>query len=162
MNSIYLLCGPVQSGKTTNLKFWCEQRKGARGILSPVADGRRYLYDISERRSLLLEQERADEQSVCVGPYIFDGEVFAWGRESLINSSRLNPQWLIVDEIGPLELKGSGLEPAVSQVLKHISAKETRLIMVVRDKLVDEVILHYGMEPDLMRRITLSDLKYLD
>ena len=37
---------------------------------------------------------------------------FLWAQNALFNSLDKNLEWLIIDEIGPLELEGKGLEPA--------------------------------------------------
>jgi len=54
----------------------------------------------------------------------------------------------VIDEIGPLELRGEGLEPAVSAVLAAESAAGAlvaNLVLVVREGLVDRVIEHYHL-----------------
>ena len=43
----------------------------------------------------------------------------AWGREQLIATG--SPEWLIVDEIGLLEMEGSGLIPALRTVVTDFS-----------------------------------------
>jgi nucleoside-triphosphatase THEP1 len=56
------------------------------------------------------------------------------------------PEWLVFDEIGYLELQGQGLEPAVRRILnwnKRIAA--TKLLWVVREELLDEVLEYYGL-----------------
>ena len=45
---------------------------------------------------------------VTVGPFVFDNAVLEWAREELANSrgeERETEGWIIVDEIGPLEMK---------------------------------------------------------
>lgn len=162
MKAIHILSGPVQSGKTTNLKFWCSRRDDTKGILAPVSEGRRFLFDISGRQSRPLQPEGESAEPVRVGDYTFDNSVFAWGRDILEAALQEAPRWLVVDEIGPLELSGTGLEPAVSRIIAESAGKDIRLLLVVREKLLEKMILHYDLEPSLIRRLTLSDLKYLD
>lgn len=162
MNPVYILTGPVKSGKTTNLKIWCERQNSADGILAPVSQNKRHLYHISNKTSRLLERVVNDSQPLKIGTYSFDESAFRWARNKLKEAAGSSPEWLIIDEIGPLELTGKGLEPAVSEILKTIIYKEIRLLLVVRKPLVEQVIMHYNLEPERIRIIGLSDLKYIE
>ena len=87
--------------------------------------------------------------TVVAGPFLFDAAVFAWAREELALSSQ-QPDWVVVDEVGPLELKRRvGLEPAVGEclALRRIQT-DTRYVIVVRPSLKDTVIAHYQIHRD--------------
>ena len=59
------------------------------------------------------------------------------------------PKWLVIDEIGPLELRGGGLEPMVGKILNEYKrTKNNRLIIVVRENLLEKVIEHYKLHGD--------------
>jgi nucleoside-triphosphatase THEP1 len=162
MNYIYILKGQVESGKTTNLKAWSERQQNVDGILAPVVEGRRHLYRLKSKELRLLESDANDANSVKIGRHFFNEEVFRWGRNQLKDAANDTPEWLIIDEIGPLELKGNGLEPVVGTLINNIQNRSFRLLLVVRETLVPKVIDYYKLEPDLIKLITLSELKYLD
>jgi len=155
---VTIVTGPIHSGKTTRLSAWIaeQQAAGVRidGVLAPIVDGRRHLRSIADDSSRCLElapgagPPAADE--VRIGPHRFSAAVFAWARELLIAAvdpaAERRPQLIVIDEIGPLELRGEGLEPAVSRVLaSRESSASVRLILVVREGLVDRVIEHYRL-----------------
>jgi nucleoside-triphosphatase THEP1 len=63
-----------------------------------------------------------------------------------MQATELKPHWLIIDEIGPIELRGEGLEPQVSQILKEYPrTRKNRLILVIRDQLLEKVLEHYNL-----------------
>ena len=53
-----------------------------------------------------------------------------------------NPEWLIIDEVGKLELKEKGFYSAVKKIIDQYQNKQTaaNVLLVVRDSLCDKVI----------------------
>ena len=84
---------------------------------------------------------------MIIGNYIFSIEVFDWAKRQIQKAVKTGNQWLIIDEIGPLELKGQGLEPAISEILQNYKlSRDHRLLLVVRENLIEEVIKHYQLQ----------------
>jgi nucleoside-triphosphatase THEP1 len=55
----------------------------------------------------------------------------------------LKPGWLVVDEIGPLELKGQGFHDVLRELLQK---RKENIILVVREGLVQQVTEHFKIE----------------
>lgn len=147
MNSIYILTGEIKSGKTTRLQKFVKENPGADGILAPEIDGYRHLVRVNSGEAKLLEYhggEPCPELTVRCS-YKFLNSVFNWGMEELYKAYKENPVWLIIDEIGPLELEGKALEPMVSTILNENSTG-TNIILVVRKNLVEKIIEHYALQ----------------
>ncbi|TFH01973.1 MAG: hypothetical protein E4H13_03430 [Calditrichales bacterium] len=147
---INILSGPVASGKTTRLMTWVKMQAGCSGIMAPVINQKRHLYSISINESRLLEVEKPetqDEETISIGRYHFLKSTFQWAREELVRAIRETPPFLVIDEIGPLELSGKGLEPAIGEAL-YLSERnpEVTQIWVVRKSQVTRVVQHYGLE----------------
>lgn len=131
---------------------WVSRRKEVAGILSPDIQGRRKLYDISNDRfyDLELEGGPADNAgTLSIGRFIFDKDVFETGRQILREAALKQPAVLIVDEVGKLELEHQqGFEPELSGLINRY--KESKdggiLILVVRDTLLTQAIIHHGLE----------------
>ncbi|MEO8399006.1 MAG: nucleoside-triphosphatase, partial [Ignavibacteriaceae bacterium] len=154
----YLLSGIVQSGKTTSLINWAKG-KNADGIVAPIINRVRHLQYISSglKRELEIKKGNENIKTISVGRFLFDEDVFAWGRKNLLKSFLNNPEWLIIDEIGPLELRGEGLEPAVSKILNRINDKtKTKIIFVVREKLVESFLQFYNLNREEINFITIN------
>jgi nucleoside-triphosphatase THEP1 len=54
--------------------------------------------------------------------------------------------WLVVDEIGPLELEGKGLEPAITQIFSERDNFRGNILCVVRNSILEKFIQHYRIE----------------
>jgi len=145
--NIFILSGPVHSGKSTRLNEWIEERNDVAGILAPIIRGLRNLQDITSGEKRCLEKSgksNDSEDDLAIGNYIFSSSVFHWGKQVLKKSADEKINWLVIDEIGILELQGRGLEPAVSSLinLKWDRAPQN-ILLVVRERLVEKVIKHY-------------------
>jgi nucleoside-triphosphatase THEP1 len=138
-----LVVGEPGSGKTS----WCrkyidEQRKrGATvgGILCPAIDhqGQRVgsnALDLLTGRSVSfarLSSHGCVKEGETVGDYTIskDGILFACG--AIQRATESNCDLVVIDEVGPLELSGKGLMPAVESAL----ASAANLLVVVRSSL---------------------------
>jgi nucleoside-triphosphatase THEP1 len=146
MSSVHLLTGEIKSGKTTRLQKWAVNNN-TDGILAPVIDGKRHLTRIKSGETKLLEYVGEDNaiELTKIGNYNFLASVFEWGRNEMYDAYLKRPEWLIIDEIGPLELRGEGMEPVVSKILNENISTGINVVLVVRKSLLETVIEHYGL-----------------
>jgi nucleoside-triphosphatase len=154
-NQINILSGPVRSGKTTSLMKWLEGRDDAGGILTPDVEGVRFLYDVARRERHPFElagEPMPGEPVVEIGRFRFYQSAFEQARRILLRDLEAAPAWLIIDEIGKLELKGEGLEPAAGLLISRYRDGNVtgKLLLVVRDYLLEEVREHYQLLNDWM------------
>lgn len=148
-----ILTGPVRSLKTTTLYHWSLNRHDCAGFLTPDDGGIRMIYNVAEKKSIPFQKtEKTSEEDVVIGRFVFDGNVFKianqWMEDALEDPAI---QYIIVDEVGPLELKGSGWDTMIRSLLKRIGNKT--LLLVVRHSLLNEVI-HYYDTPDAQVELT--------
>lgn len=152
VREILIYSEPVHSGKSTRLMNWCARQEKIQGFVSPDVDYRRKLYDLSEQKLYEFEVTESDDRpAVIIGHYQFLLDTFHRAH-AILKDMEKNCQeadasyfWMI-DEIGKLELKGNGFEPAFSSFLEtfKLNGKGT-LVLVVRDYLLEEVIAHYHL-----------------
>ena len=147
MNSIRILTGKIKTGKTTRLMRWAASQKNIDGIFQPVIDDKRFVYHIGSRTLKPLETSET-ENITSIGKYNFSNETFAWSQKILSEYAAKNLDWIIVDEIGPLELQGKGLEPAVSKLLSDRENIKAQILCVVRDSILEKFIEHYCLQND--------------
>jgi len=154
MKSINILTGPVHSGKTTRLIAWVKYHQHSGGILAPVIHNQRYLYSVLSNDYRILEageEVLPAQEIVQIGNYAFLNSAFQWARSELQFAMNEKPPYLIVDEIGPLELSGKGLEPMVTTLLEDYERSlKNRIILVVREHLLEKVISHYNLEDQVI------------
>lgn len=150
MKKILLYTGPVQSGKSSRLLSFVQNRNDVGGILSPLIDGKKYLYDISsgERKLLKTDSEDAEADVIVVGRYKFKKKVFEWAKAVLLKASTENLAYLIIDEIGQLELEGKGLSPVADEIISKYFTYSTKILIVVRESLVDKFLEYYKLKPE--------------
>jgi nucleoside-triphosphatase THEP1 len=148
MKQIFVFSGPIHTGKTTRLAEWIKNKKDVDGILQPVIDGKRHLKHISSGEIQLLEISPASHEKniLEIGDYIFNNDVFTWARYKLLLAFNNHPEWLIIDEVGKLEMDNKGLEPAISKILNDLNDNSNiNLIFVVRDYLIPDFLNKYSL-----------------
>lgn len=141
---IQILTGPIRSGKTTALWHWSKMRSDTGGVLSPDVGALRSLHNVrTSERIAWQKQEVTDDTDLIIGRFVFDQRAFSTAV-GWLDAHLMDPEigYVILDEIGPLELKGRGWDPWLRGALDHFGEKT--LIVVVRDFLLDEVVEKYG------------------
>lgn len=85
--------------------------------------------------------ENTKEPLTTIGKYNFYTAAFEKGNSILINALANNPDWLIIDEAGKLELDGRGFYDALNKITGvYLNNKEkSNLLITVRDSLCEEV-----------------------
>jgi len=127
-DGIFILSGPVQSGKTTALIAWAEKRNDVYGILTPVVNGKRMFMDVFTKVQFDMEA-MGEEEPLAVGRFSFSQKNFDKAIR-IIRTALQHDGWLIIDEVGPLELRGLGFHDILKEVLAQRTAK---LLLVVRE-----------------------------
>jgi hypothetical protein len=160
---VLIVTGEIHTGKTTRLIRWIAGRRAAGdtvlGVVAPVINGDRHL--------CLLDRDASDpctslrpspgDPEVRIGPHLFSGRVFDTARAHL-NDSRAyltdygtpgnRHAWLIVDEVGPLELRGEGFEPELTTIVRAATGTDRHpftVVLVVRSRLLESVVSAYGL-----------------
>ncbi len=80
-----------------------------------------------------------------IGKYNFDNRTFDWAQNVLLDCFSKQLEWLIIDEVGPLELEGKGLEPAVSKILQERNQINAKLVFIVRTSILEKFVENYDL-----------------
>jgi nucleoside-triphosphatase THEP1 len=149
-NSILIFSQPIRSGKTTLIAKWRKNLSSCGGFLSPDINGVRVLEDLRSGEIIPFElPENAASASIQIGRFRFSREAFNRAGEILQRESILDPDWLVIDEIGKLELEqNDGFEPWASWLISKYKsgAKKGRLVLVVRESLLHDAINKYQLQ----------------
>jgi len=141
---ILVLTGPVHGGKTTflerSLARWASLGLAPGGFLSVAVTGASGAtgYDLLELRTgcrhpYLRREGKPDAERI--GPFFFVPETLKLAR-SIIREAD-SGEFLVVDEVGPLELLGGGLWPVLREAL---SRPGLRCLLVVREEILKDVV----------------------
>lgn len=150
VTKIYILTGDINSGKSSVLAKWVDEyREEGRligGVLAPAHwfKGEKVYYDAIDietgKRHIFASTKPISEAETFERFWVSKkGKQMA---ERAITKIKDNYDVGIVDEIGPMELEGKGLIRAFKIVLSHPPQK---LIIAVRESLVDDVVRTFGL-----------------
>ena len=144
-NKIFIISGKTRSGKTTFLKSVIDNLQNKKqkigGIIAHGIDknGERYGFEIEnvatgDKITLCTRQERPG--SIKTGRFYFYKNGMDFGKQAL--SENLGDlDWLVIDEVGYLELKGNGWFEAIEKAMKQPGLN---MIWVVRKRILEEVL----------------------
>lgn len=82
-----------------------------------------------------MQAEKEENDVVEIGRFVFRQHGFDKAGEVIRNEIH-QEGWLVVDEIGPLELRGEGFCEVLKEVLE---TREGNVLLVVREGLVEKV-----------------------
>jgi nucleoside-triphosphatase THEP1 len=155
-NKIIILTGEIQAGKTTLLQQFCRQQKNTAGILTPIVNATRMFYDISGNNFFAMEALENEEQ-LAIGKHLFSAKAFTKATAILSNANKnIELKYLIIDEIGPLEVKQQkGLYQSFKEILSSNFAYT--LIVVIRQGLVEEAIKHFDLTEPMV--LSIAEMK---
>jgi nucleoside-triphosphatase len=150
-NIIILAC-EKHSGKTTALLQWIKDKENIAGILSPVVNEERMFYNITNGEYFTM-LAAANEETLLVGKYAFSKTAFDKANALLQETKN---KFVIIDEIGPLELMGKGFADTLKNILQEKSY--TNLLLVVRNELVDDMVEYFSIDVNDLQFLTINDL----
>ena len=145
---IIIFSKPIHSGKTTSLMRWCKDRENIEGVLMPDINGRRKMLDITTQ--VLFDAEITEESTELItetGKYKFYTAAFESANDILLKAIDKSPAYIIIDEVGKLEMKEKGYYKAVVKLIELEKQKklQSQLILVVRDSFVEDVIKFFDL-----------------
>jgi molybdopterin-guanine dinucleotide biosynthesis protein A/nucleoside-triphosphatase THEP1 len=151
----------VQSGKTTLLQKWLKNKVAA-GILTPDVNGKRVLYDIAEKATYELELNENSE-GIKIGKFVFSSDTFELAKSVKKKKKNASHDWLVVDEVGKLEIeRKEGLEPVIAELITHYKSEDAKgnLLLVIRDYLLEKAIADYELQDAIvLKRAFFEDIQ---
>ncbi len=161
---IFIITGPIHSGKTTGLSALVSSlaERGWRpaGVLSRAVfdDGQRIGYDLVNVATgetmplirLVGYEPWQPEERIRFGDYFFSLPSFREGNSILRNITE--PDVVVIDEIGHLELREQGFAQGLRHALNQLSCP---IVLVVRESLLSDVISHFEIRD--YRTVSVTD-----
>lgn len=145
---IYLLSGEIGSGKSSALKNWSVNRDDVHGILSLRSnENKKYFLTIDTEEKFSMHGTTEAENNIKVGSFSFSNKAFQKAIYVLQkNIDSIESGFIVIDELGKLELESKGLHNAVcSAIQKTRYHKKLHSILVVRSSLVKKIIKKYEL-----------------
>ena len=160
---IHILTGPVHSGKTTLLKTLLlpirEQALSIDGYLSEAVrkhgDIQGYdLFDLKEERYYPFIRKEGQEDWQSIGPFFFLPETLDLAKNIISRSAKA--RLCVVDEVGPLELDGKGVWPAIVDAIRSSRAD---FLLVVRDTILENFLSSLDREDARVHSIEQENIR---
>lgn len=146
-SNVIIITGDTQSGKTAFLSkiqrsLVDKSIKQVGFLAESIYEGDELmghmLIDISEGESFRVSYREQKDNSVKIGRFFLLDEGLEFGRNILRKANNSdNSDVVIVDEVGPLELKGGGWSDEVKELMKK---KNKAIILIVRGKNLSDFI----------------------
>lgn len=142
---IFVLTGPVQGGKTTLVseKIILLREKGVKvmGFLCPgsFSEGKRSafsLVDLETGRQVPMGDSIEQKGWVKFRRFFFNPEAFSQGELWIKNCLQRDPDLLVIDEVGPMELEGNGWSKSLDNLAQNSSVTQ---LWIVRQQILSEV-----------------------
>jgi nucleoside-triphosphatase THEP1 len=119
----------------------------------PDINGQRMILNISTQQTFPIQcvDTSTNEEIITIGKYHFFAAVFQKANAILLQALDVKPQWLVIDEIGKLEMQGKGFYESVKliidyYIINYFEQTNFNLLLVVRDSLVNEVVDFFGIK----------------
>ncbi|MBE0637736.1 MAG: DUF2478 domain-containing protein [Bacteroidales bacterium] len=152
MNSIYslpyvfIISGGQHQGKTTYVtdlvKLLSENGYKTGGFVAPgiFENNHRVSFQIMDLKTgitmpLCSLNESSGER---VGPFSFSEEGLNFGKQLLSAENLLECDFVVIDEVGPFELKGKGWSSSIEKLMQ--SGGHFKMIWVVRKPVIEKVL----------------------
>lgn len=145
---IYILSGKIETGKSKTLLEWIENRNDVYGILSPTnIHNKRHFLNVETREAFPMQAGSDDKDIISIGRYHFFTDSFYKANEVLLKEAEKRDQgYIIIDELGKLELKSQGLHKAAKAVIDRARKNDKlHVILVIRESLLDAIKVKYGI-----------------
>ncbi len=158
----FIITGPKDAGKSTlswQVLEYLDQLPVSKGGVITLQNDKKWFYLIADKAKIPFEANETEE-FIPIGHF----RVHKANLERTIRSvqASLDTDYLFIDEIGPLELQGSGYFPVLNAVL----SREHGNILVVREMILKEFLTrfpqarNYRMIP-VENRETISPLNII-
>lgn len=153
---IYILTGDVQTGKSFSLNQWSKDREDVVGLLSLVnKEGQRDFLNIRTQETFSMHAKigQIDSEKIFVGKFEFSKKAFQNAIKTIEQEvTKKDYKFLVIDELGKLELKNQGLYSVTKPILSIFeNDSERHLILVIRESLLYQIINHMAINVHKIR-----------
>lgn len=156
---VFIISGKIADGKTTFAEKYTQQliERGqtVKGFTAPrmMANNETvgyFIKDVSNNKLIeFLNTKGNDKQQPKIGKFFINTVAHKQGIKILSNAIEKQPDWIVIDEIGRLELAGKGWAKCLEKVITQTNSK---VLLAVRDEFVNEVASEFKFQYQLLNK----------
>ena len=106
----------------------------------------------AKTEELFSMEAEGNEEIITVGKYQFSKTGFERASQVLLDAKdSQETDWLLIDELGPLELEGEGFAKAMKAIL--LDRREIKMMLVIRESILTKVTDYFGIRQYQLFRI---------
>jgi nucleoside-triphosphatase len=164
MTNIVIITGNQHEGKTSFLRKVVQSLNNLSitvggFIAEPIFNGdQRTGYDLIDLKTgnkIKFCTTEINENWQKTGCYFFNPQGLNTGSQWLDDANKQDSDVNVIDEVGPLELKGFGWDAVIANLLITVT---NPMIWVVRESIIKEVISKYNLQDTSIFHIRNSDI----
>ncbi len=144
---VRIVHGPIDSGKTHRVAAWAEAEtdrgRAVGGVLARKSPQGRRFVDLMTGDEVSLEHPLPDEVAVPVGRFLFRRAAFDWAEARIEAAVATGCDAVVIDEVGPLELRGQGFAALLDRLLA--GNPQVERVLLVRTGLIEAVIERFAV-----------------
>lgn len=138
-----IIHGEIGGGKTRVAGQWArEQAQAGRrvgGVLALKSPQGRRFHDLWTGDEMAKEPVADGEPAVEVGRFRFRKAAFDWAQARIRDAVTDGAEAVVIDEVGPLEMRGEGFAPLIDELPGHVLR-----VLLVRTGLEDAAAARFG------------------
>ena len=148
---VIVIKGNRQGGKSTYAESFTNllKQKGkqvsgflAKGTFKNNERAEFYITDINSGEHKLLCKASGNIEQKRIGRFYFNEEGLDFGKNILKAENLKQTDYILIDEVGPFELKGKGWSESIDQLCENDSHT---MIWVIRENLVYDILRRFGI-----------------
>ncbi len=147
-NRIIILSDDIRTGKSIALSNWLKNIRSKGGFLTPDIDNKRKLLSLNTGIYHNFEVEETAVDKVSIGRFHFSKKVMDDAAEEVLYIIDKGVQYLIIDEIGRLEIESNlGFFPILNELISSYQKPGLGyLILVIRQSLLQKGIEKFHLQ----------------
>jgi nucleoside-triphosphatase THEP1 len=165
-NNIIIISGKKGQGKTTKVKRIINVLRniGVRmsGFITTTDDDNRMTYilnDLNSGKSIVFcSLTNYDSSWEKIGKFYLNNSALTFGN-NILQSNFTNNKLVIIDEIGSFEMNNKGWHDSL---MYQLNTTDNTLLLIIRESLVEDIILKYNLKKVISYNVYESDLKIID
>ncbi len=145
-NSVFILRNSSSNSALHQLREWAKNRTDVGGVIQISEDEKLYFEDVLTAEKRIAEARPKEKRPFVLGDKKLSATTYEWAADTILDAPE-NPKvkWLLISEIGELELQREGYNFALRSLL-FSPLPGVNLVLVLNSEVADKVIKQFDIK----------------